>query len=92
MKDEKITQEPEKIKTEFEDIYADDVVRQGKNEFPVFDVSKEEFMGNGSWDRKRIRFKSGSNVQKYLQNGKYNRPFYIRWGDDSGKKWTRRIK
>jgi hypothetical protein len=78
--------------TDVPDVRADDIVRQGKDEFPCFDVDKGEFYQNMQDGRRRLRFKSGSNAQQYMSKTKYNRPFYIRHTDDDGKKFVRRIK
>ena len=78
--------------TDVPDLKADDVVRQGKDEFPCFDVEKDEFYQNMQDGRRRLRFKSGSKAQQYMQNTRYNRPFYVRTTDENGKKYVRKIK
>lgn len=78
--------------TDVSDVKADDIVRQGKDEFPCFDVDQGEFYQNMQDGRRRLRFKSGSGAQQYMSKTKYNRPFYIRHTDDAGKKYVRRIK
>lgn len=77
--------------TDVDGITADDVVKQGKDEFPCFDVSKEEFYQNMQDGRKRIRFKT-EKAAKYMQGTKYNRPFFVRHTDEAGKKYVRKIK
>lgn len=45
---------------------------------PIFNVDHNSFYQNTSNGRQRLRFKSGSDVQKFMQNGKYKQPFYLR--------------
>lgn len=71
---------------------ADAFINVGSEKFPVYDVSKQEFLQNMDNGRKRLRFEQDSKPQKYMQNGKHNREFYVRYTDNSGKKYTRRIK
>lgn len=78
--------------TDVPDVRADDIVRQGKDEFPCFDVSQEEFNQNMQDGRRRIRWKNGSAAQKYMTGTKYNRSFYVRHTDNNGKKFVRKIK
>ena len=59
---------------------------------PVFKVDNGEFYQNMAHGRKRLRFKTGSNVQQYMQKTKYQRPFWISHDDDKGQTWTRKIK
>lgn len=83
---------PVGYETEVPDVRSDDIVKQGKDEFPCFDVSHDEFYQNMQDGRRRLRFKTGSATQKYMQGSKYNRPFYVRHTDDAGKKYVRKIK
>jgi len=78
--------------TDVQGVRASDIVRQGKDEFPCFDVDKNEFYQNMQDGRRRLRFKSGTPAQEYMSKTKYNRPFFIRHVDDSGKKYVRKIK
>jgi len=78
--------------TDVPDLRSDDVVRQGKDEFPCFDVEDTEFYQNMQDGRRRLRFKTGSNAQQYMSKTKYNRSFYIRHTDKNGKKFVRKIK
>lgn len=78
--------------TDVKDVRSDDIVRQGKDEFPCFDVDHNEFYQNMQDGRRRLRFKSGTNAQKYMSQTKYNRSFYIRHTDAGGKKFVRKIK
>jgi hypothetical protein len=76
------------VATDVEDVTANGE-REGK---PVFDVDHGEFYQNMEFGRKRLRFKSGSNIQRYMQNTRYNKPFFIRYKDDNGKEYIRRVK
>ncbi len=58
-----------------------------RDSLPIFNVDKDEFYQNMSHGRRRIRFKSGSSVQQFMQKSKYNRSFYIKHGD-----YIRKIK
>ena len=78
--------------TDVKDVRSDDIVRQGKDEFPCFDVSGDEFYQNMQDGRRRLRFKSGTSAQQYMSKTKYNRPFYVRHTDSNGKKYVRKIK
>ena len=78
--------------TDVEDVKANDVVKVGADEFPVFDCSPDEFYQNMQHGRKRLRFKQGSPASQYMGGTKYKRAFYIRTTDDSGKVYTRKIK
>jgi len=92
-KEEQEQNKQTKIPTDVKDVMADDTVKIGTNEFPVFSCSKNEFFNNMSNDRKRLRFKSGSKVQQYMKGTKYkNRDFYISYTDDNGKSYRRKIK
>ena len=83
---------PSGYETDVADLRSDDIVRQGKDEFPCFDVQDTEFYQNMQDGRRRLRFKSGTGAQKYMQQTKYNRPFFIRHTDKNGKKFVRKIK
>ena len=76
------------VDTDVEDVKAHGE-RQG---IPVFDVQHQDFWQNMEMGRKRLRFQSGSAVQKYMQNTRYNKPFFIRWKDENGKEYIRRVK
>lgn len=70
------TEKPQGIKTDVADVMADGE----KNGLPIFKVSKQEFYQNMNYGRKRLRFKSGTSAQKYMQNTK--NPFWIQNDDD----------
>ena len=79
--------------TDVDGVHADDVVKQGKEEFYLFDVDPEEFYSNMGSDRKKLRFKSSSNVTQYKNKTKNSlRPFYIRTQDKNGQSFTRKIR
>lgn len=78
--------------TDVKDCFAPDVVKQGTDEFPCFDVSSDEFYQNMEGGRRRIRFKKDTPVQKYMSGTKYNRSFFIRTTDSNGKQFVRKVK
>ena len=93
-------QEPEKVvddiengvPTDVEGVMANDVMKHGCEEFPVFDCDEKDFYQNMSQGRKRLRFKNGSSAARYMSGTKYSRPFYIRTKTSSGEVYTRKIK
>jgi hypothetical protein len=71
---------------------VDGVIANGeKDGLPIFDVDKNEFYQNMNYGRKRLRFKNGSNVQNYMNQTKYKRPFWIRHGEGKNT-FIRKIK
>jgi hypothetical protein len=78
--------------TDVEGVLAHSCIKHGKDEFPCFDVSKNNFFQNMEGGRKRLRFETGSPAQKYMQGSKYSRKFYIKYTDDSGKSMVRPVK
>jgi hypothetical protein len=80
--------DPGKITTDVEDIFADGQ----KNNLPVFDVEHDEFYNNMKADRKRIRFKTQTPAGEYLRKTRYNKPFYLRTTDASGQQLLRKVK
>lgn len=79
--DGQITTPPEgKIETEFKGVFADAVNK--RDTLPVFKVSHNEFYQNMMNGRQRIRFKTGTDVQKFMQNGKYKSKFWIQHDKD----------
>lgn len=91
---DKVSAAPEEngFQTDVEGVVATSSVKRGKDEFPCFDVSSKEFFQNMNGGRKRIRFKSGTPTQQYMQKSKYSRKFYIKYTDDNGKSLVRSIK
>ncbi len=86
------TEEPTKFETDVKDVFADDVVKQGHNEFPVFKCTKNDFYGNMTDNRKRLRFQSGSSAQQYMQQTKYKNAFYVSYTDSDNKTYRRKVK
>ncbi len=87
------TEQEQGYPTDVEGVNADDVVKQGTEEYPVFDIPKKYFYSNMEGNRKRMRFPSGSNAQKYVQKTRNSlRPFYVRTYDDNGKSFVRKIR
>lgn len=85
-------EKPSEYNTDVPDVKANDVVKHGSLEFPVFDCSRDEFFQNSEYGRRRLHFNPDSSVHKYMQNSKQRIPFYIRYIDDSGKAYTKKIK
>ncbi len=83
-----VTEPEDGVETDVTDVRADGE-RQG---MPVFNVGQSEFYQNMEYGRKRLRFKSGSNIQQYMQQTRYNKPFFIQYKDDSGKEYIRKVK
>jgi hypothetical protein len=73
------------VKTDVSDVFADGE----KGGLPVFDVEPDTFFANMKQDRRRMRFKSGTTVQKYMKNTKYRRPFWVRNSKDG---YTYKVK
>ena len=86
------TEEVEKFETDVPDVKADGVVQRGTEKFPIFKVDQSEFYQNMEFGRKRLRFKSGSTAQQYMNKTRYNRPFFISYTDNKGKTYSRKIK
>lgn len=76
-----------KVETQFKGVFADAVNK--RDNLPVFKVGHDEFYQNMSNGRQRIRFKSGSDAQRYMQNGKYKTNFWIQHDKDG---YMRKIK
>jgi len=82
----------EKIQTDVVGVESDGTSVYGLDKYPLFDVNKDDFFRNMGVDRRRLRFASGSKAQQYHAQSRYNRPFYIRWTDDNGNAYKRKIK
>ena len=78
---------PGKIETDVHGVFAD----AQKDNFPVFDVDKDDFFNNMKVDRKRIRLKT-QHASDYHKGTKYNRPFWLRYKDDAGAGYMRKVK
>jgi hypothetical protein len=84
-----VTGEPGKVETDVKGVFADGE-KQGA---PVFNVSHGEFYSNMTHGRKRLRLKNGTAGSSYMQQTKYNRPFWMSYKDPSnGEVWTRKVK
>ncbi len=60
-----------------------------RDKLPVFKVGHGEFYQNMNYGRQRIRFKSGTDVQKFMQGSKYKQSFWIQHDKDG---YMRKIK
>lgn len=78
--------------TDVPDVMADEIQIDNNEEFPVFNVCDRDFYQNMTVGRKRLRFRAGTNAQKYHQGTKYNRPFYIKYTNNDGNSFMRKIK
>lgn len=78
---------PGKIETEVNGVFADAL----KDNFPVFDVDKEDFFNNMKTDRRRLRLKTQS-AANYHKGSRYNRPFWLRYKDENGTGFMRKVK
>jgi hypothetical protein len=85
-------EEPTTFNTDVDGVSCDNEIKQGNVSFPCFNVDKHDFFNNMKSNRRRLRFKSGSNVQQYHSQTKYQRPFYISYTDSKGKTFQRKIK
>ena len=74
-RDQASQEEPQGIETNVTDVYADAINK--RDNLPIFKVSHDEFFQNMEFGRKRLRFKSGTNVQKFMRGSRYNAPFWI---------------
>lgn len=75
------------IATDVTDCYADDINK--RDNLPIFKVGHDEFYQNMNFGRKRIRFKSGTNAQKFMQGSRYKQSFWIQHEKDG---YMRKIK
>ena len=76
-----------KVKTHVDGCFAD--AENSRDKLPVFKVGHGEFYQNMNYGRQRIRFTSGSNVQKFMQGSKYKQSFWIQHDKDG---YMRKIK
>ena len=84
--------EPAQFETDVKDVFANDVVKHGNVEFPVFKCTNSDFQNNMTDNRKRMRFQSGSSAQQYMQQTKYNKAFYVSYTDSDNNTYKRKIK
>ena len=80
------------IKTDVADVDSDAYYAVGTEKFPIFDVNQSEFFNNMKVDRQRMRWNSGSKAQEYSQKTRYRNPFFIRYKDEKGNAYVRRVK
>ena len=80
----------EQFETDVPGLYADAIYKKGTESFPCFDVTRNNFFNNMEQFRRRIRLDGKS--QQYMQNTRYNKPFYIRFTDENNKVYVRKIK
>jgi len=75
------------VETPVKDCYADAVNK--RDGLPVFKVGHEEFYQNMNYGRQRIRFKSGTPAQKFMQGSRYKQSFWIQHEKDG---YMRKVK
>ena len=80
------------IPTDVEGVFAQDTIKHGSGEYPVFDCEEADFYQNMQHGRKRLRFKSGSPAAQYMSKTNYKIPFFIRTKTGDGKVYTRKVK
>ena len=81
----------ESVETDVEGIASDGVYKKGFDSFPLFDVTENEFLSNMETHRQRCRFTTPK-VAEYMQNSRYKKPFYIRYQNEQGKIYVRKVK
>jgi len=86
-KDQAVEPPEGKIKTSVDNCFADAVNK--RDNLPVFKVPHDSFYQNMSYGRNRIRFKSGSEAQKFMQGSRYKQSFWIQHEKDG---YMRKIK
>lgn len=86
-KDQPVTPPEGKVETDVKDCFADS--KNKRDGLPIFKVGHNEFYQNMNYGRKRIRFKSGSGAQKYMQGSRYQGSFWIQHDKDG---YMRKVK
>ncbi len=86
-KDQAVAPPEGKVETSVKDCFADAVNK--RDSLPVFKVGHGEFYQNMNYGRQRIRFGSGSNVQKFMKGSRYKQSFWIQHDKDG---YMRKIK
>ncbi len=76
-----------KAETHITGVFSDAVNK--RDNLPVFKVPHESFYQNMNYGRQRIRFKSGTDVQKFMAGSKYKQSFWIQHDKDG---YMRKIK
>ena len=85
-------EKPTSYDTDVEGVTSSSVVNHKGADYPNFSVDKDSFHQNMQDGRRRLRFKSGTDAQKYMAGTKYKRAFYINYTDDNGTNYQRKIK
>lgn len=75
------------VETSVKDCFAD--ATNKRDNLPVFKVAHGEFYQNMNYGRQRIRFTSGSNVQKFMRGSRYKQSFWIQHDKDG---YMRKVK
>lgn len=86
-KDQAVAPPEGKVETNVKDCFAD--AKNNRDGLPVFKVTNGEFYQNMNYGRQRLRFKSGSDTQKFMQGTTYKQPFWIQHEKDG---YMRKIK
>lgn len=86
-KDQAVEPPEGKIETHVKGVFADAVNK--RDNLPVFKVDHGAFYQNMSYGRQRIRFKSGTDAQKFMQGSRYKQSFWIQHEKDG---YMRKIK
>ncbi len=86
-KDQAVEVPDGKMETAVKGAFADAVNK--RDNLPVFKVGHDEFYQNMNFGRKRIRFKSGSDVQKFMKGSRYKQSFWIQHDKDG---YMRKVK
>jgi len=82
----------DKLETDVVGVFADNKIRAGLEEIPVFNVDRDSFFKNMHNDRKRLRFPSDSGAAQYLRGTQYRRPFFVSYTEADGKVYRRKVK
>lgn len=80
-------EQPKGIETHVPEVFADAINK--RDNLPVFKVKHNEFYQNMNYGRQRIRFKSGTPAQKFMQGSRYKQSFWIQHEKDG---YMRKIK
>ena len=76
-----------KVETHVDGCFAD--ATNTRDNLPVFKVAHGEFYQNMNYGRQRIRFASGSDVQKFMKGSRYKQGFWIQHDKDG---YMRKVK
>ena len=86
-KDQAVEVPDGKVETGVKGCFADAFNK--RDNLPVFKVDHGEFYQNMNYGRQRIRFKSGSGAQQFMQGSRYKQSFWIQHEKDG---YMRKIK